>query len=183
MLYISYLVFFEVYINGIKLAAYRRVHILMSSLTFQRLAMEPCFSSLDCGYAKTRSPCVSANRTAERKVFLGGWTWLLDDSSTTAFGFLMICIFYYIAPSLSQPNACLSTKWLHTCYFRRKSFTTRRVYSLTLYSSFHSPHGPCHLARFEPFVEPQGQPTLFMVRYMVVSLGPLGNQWHRLVLC
>ena len=135
--------------------------------------MEPCFSSLDCGYAKTRSPCVSANRTAERKVFLGGWTWLLDDSSTTAFGFLMICILYYIAPSLSQPNVCLSTKWLHTCYFRRKSFTTRRVYSLTLYSSFHSPHGPCYLARFEPFVEPQGQPTLFMVRYMVVSLGHL----------
>ena len=85
----------------------------------------------------------------------------------------MICIFYYIAPSLSQPNVCLSTKWLHTCYFRRKSFTTRRVYSLTLYSSFHSPHGPCYLARFEPFVEPQGQPTLFMVRYMVVSLGHL----------
>ena len=85
----------------------------------------------------------------------------------------MICILYYIAPSLSQPNVCLSTKWLHTCYFRRKSFTTRRVYSLTLYSSFHSPHGPCYLARFEPFVEPQGQPTLFMVRYMVVSLGHL----------
>ena len=140
---------------------------------FRRLAMEPCFSSLDCGYAERGVLAFQRIGLQSERCFwgmdlTGGWLqhnciWIPYD----------LCILKYITPSLSQPNVCLSISGYTLAFLRRNLRQEGFIRWLYIISSFHSPHGPFHLARFEPFVEPQGQPTLFMVRYMVVSLGHL----------